>query len=408
VDIKGASMRINKSLKIPVMIFTFILLCVIWAFAVDEKEVPGKDEKITEEDTIRAVEIKIGDEGIYIRTESGKEYRFKKGEITDLETTLKIRLPSTPLPPLEPGRVRLPKGSSVYTRIVKNDIVKAGSDIVIEEDELVEGDVTGLGADVTVEGKVEGSVVAVGGDIIVTSTGEIEKDATSVGGYIRKQPGGVIRGEVVEVDFMPRDMLRMPFRPGVPRGFPFMVGIFKILFLLFMGLVVFSVAPDHVKRVKIKLEKEMLKSGLVGLLGEILILPIFILLIITIIGIPVAILVEPLLIILAGILGYTAASLYIGEKIRENTNIKPQTALLTVFLGIIAVELIPVLAMFIRVAGAPGSGVGLALMICYWFLIYLILTIGFGAVILTRFGIRPKEATAVAEQKPDTNKSTEA
>jgi hypothetical protein len=187
-----------------------------------------------------------------------------------------------------------------------------------------------------------------------------------------------------------------------------MVGIFKVLFLLFIGLIVFSVAPDHVKRVRTKLEKEMLKSGLVGLLGEILILPIFILLIITIIGIPVAILVQPLAILLAAILGYTAVSLYIGEKIKENTNIKPQTALLTVLLGIIAVELISILARIIGVAGAPGSGIGLALMICYWFLIYLILTIGFGAVILTRFGIRPREVKVVAEQKADNNKPIEA
>jgi hypothetical protein len=401
-------MLTNKSFKITVIILAFILLGVIWAFAVDETDVPQRDEQITEEDTIRAVEIKIGDEGIYIRTESGKEYRFRKGEITDLETMLGLKPPYTPLPPLEPGRERLPRGTAVFHRIIRNDIVKAGTDIVIEEDELVEGDVTGLGADVTVEGKVEGSVVAVGGDIIVTSTGEIEKDATSVGGYIRKQPGGLIRGELVEVGFVPRHMLRTPFRPGLPRGFPFMAGIFKVLFLLFIGLIVFSVAPDHVKRVRTKLEKEMLKSGLVGLLGEILILPIFILLIITIIGIPVAILVQPLAILLAAILGYTAVSLYIGERIKENTNIKPQTVLLTVLLGIIAVELIPIFAKIIGVAGAPGSGIGLALMICYWFLIYLILTIGFGAVILTRFGVRPKEVKVTPVQQTDNNKSIEA
>ena len=392
-------MRKNKFFKVPVMIFAFVLWGIAFSFAVDEKEVPEKKEQIAEEDTIKAVEIKIGEEGIYIRTESGRELRFMKGEITDLETTLKIKPPLAPLHPLEPGRERLPRGPAVFNRIIRNDIVKAGSDILVAEDELVEGDVTGLGADVTIEGKVEGSVVAVGGDIIVTSTGEIEEDATSVGGYIRKQPGGVIGGELVEVGFVPRDMLRKPFRSVIPGGFPFMVVIFKVLFLLFIGLVVFSVVPEHVKRVKIKLEKETLKSGLVGLLGEILILPIFILLIITIIGIPVAILVEPLLVLLATILGYTAVSLYIGERIKENTNIKPQTSLLTVLLGIIAIELIPIFARIIGVAGAPGSGIGLALIICYWFLIYLILTFGFGAVILTRFGIRPKEAKVNADKK---------
>jgi hypothetical protein len=180
-----------------------------------------------------------------------------------------------------------------------------------------------------------------------------------------------------------------------------------VLFLLFIGLVVFSVAPKHVTKVKTKLEKEMLKSGLVGFLGEILILPIFVLLLITIIGIPIAILVQPLLILLAILLGYVAASLYIGEKFKENTNIKPQTALMTLLLGIIVVELIPLFARIIGIAGDPGSAVGLILVIIYWALIYLILTIGFGAVILTRFGTRPKEANLAAEQKVD-DKSTTA
>jgi hypothetical protein len=380
-------------LKIPILIFTLILLSIVSTPAQEDKD-------ISEKDTTKAVEIRIGDEGIYIRTESGEEYRYKKGEIPDIKTTITIS-------PGEEEQITFRKKLLVSPVIIKNDVVKAGTDIVVEEDELVKGDVTGLGADVTIRGKVDGSVVAVGGDIIVTSTGEIEEDATSVGGDVRKEAGGMIGGEVVEVGFVPREMLRMPFRSTVPRGFPFMFIFFKVLFLLFIGLVVFSVVPDHVNRVKVKLEKEMLKSGLVGFLGEILILPVFILLIITIIGIPVAILVEPLLILLAVLLGYTAVSLYIGEKFKENTNIKPKTPLMTVLLGIIVVELIPIFARIIGVAGEPGSAVGLVFVIIYWALIYLILTIGLGAVILTRFGVRPKEAKVAPEQK-EVNDTTPA
>jgi hypothetical protein len=386
-------MRRRYYLKIPILIFILIFLSIVSTPAQEDKD-------ISEKDTTKAVEIRIGDEGIYIRTETGEEYRYKKGEIPDIKTTITIS-------PGEEERITFRKKLLVSPVIIKNDIVKAGTDIVVEEDELVKGDVTGLGADVTIRGKVDGSVVAVGGDIIVTSTGEIEEDATSVGGDVRKEAGGVIGGEVVEVGFVPREMLRMPFRTTVPRGFPFMFIFFKVLFLLFIGLVVFSVVPDHVNRVKVKLEKEMLKSGLVGFLGEILILPIFILLIITVIGIPVAILVEPLLILLAVLLGYTAVSLYIGEKFKENTNIKPKTPLMTVLLGIIVVELIPIFARIIGVAGEPGSAVGLVFVIIYWALIYLILTIGFGAVILTRFGVRPKEAKVAPEQK-ESNDTTPA
>jgi hypothetical protein len=400
-------MHIKNCRKIPVLILVFLVLSMALAFAVDEERVAEEEEPISKIDTVRAVEIRIGDEGIYIRTETGQELRYRKGDIPDVDLELEA-VPLLPaLPPVERTRIRMPRVPSLFTEIVRNDIVKAGSDIVVEENELVKGDVTALGGDVTIRGKVDGSVVAVGGDIMVTPTGEIEKDATSIGGDIRKEAGGLIRGQVVEVGFVPRDILRMPFRPVILRpgfsgGFALSALIFKILLLLFIGLVVFSVAPGHVGKVKAKLEKEMLKSGLVGFLGEVLILPIFVLLLITIIGIPVALLVQPLLILLAVVVGYTAASLYIGEKVKENTNIKPRTALLTLLLGIIVIELIPVVALLIGAAGGPGSAVRFILSLIYWALIYLILTIGFGAVILTRFGTRPKEVEVVAEAKKST------
>jgi len=388
--------------RVPVLVLIFVVLSLVTAFAVDEKQVEEGEEQKPEADTIKAVEIRIGDDGIYIRTETGQELRYRKGDIPDVDLDLEA-LPLLPaLPPVERTRIRVPREPSLFTTIRRNDVVRAGSDIEIREDELVEGDVTALGGDVEVRGKVDGSVVALGGDIIVSSTGEIQKDATSIGGHIRKESGGVIRGQVVEVGFVPRDVLRMPFRPfilrpGPPRGLAFGAAIFKILILLFIGLVVYSVAPAHVGKVKTKFEKETLKSGLVGFLGEILILPIFILLLITIIGIPVAILVQPLLVLLAVFLGYAAASLYIGEKVKQSTNIKPRTPLATLLLGIIAIELLPVVALIVGAAGGPAHAVRFTLVVIYWCLIYLILTIGFGAVILTRFGTRPREAKVAAE-----------
>ncbi len=393
-------MPMKNRVKISVLVLIFLTLSAVSTFAVDEAQVSEEEERMSKEDTTRAIEIRIGDEGIYIRKETGEEYRYKKGEIPDFDMELKVRPRSVPKAPLPPELLRRARKKALaFTTIVRHDIVKGGSDIVVEENELVKGDVTALGGDVTVKGKVEGSVVAVGGDIIVTSTGEIEKDATSVGGGVRRLPGGVIRGQDVGIGFFPRDIMRIPFRSHHRVGLPIAAGIVKILFVLFMGLVVFSVAPNNVTKVKTKLEKEMLKSGLVGFVAEILILPLFVVLLITIIGIPVAILVEPLAILLAMLLGYIAASLYIGEKVKENTNIKPQTPLLTVLLGIILVELIPVVALLMGVAGPPGHAFRLVLMIIYWTLLYLIFTIGFGAVILTRFGMRPKEAKVVVEQK---------
>jgi len=132
------------------------------------------------------------------------------------------------------------------------------------------------------------------------------------------------------------------------------------------------------------------------------------LLLITIIGIPVAILIEPIVVLVAFILGYTAVSLFIGEKLKQTTNIKPSTPLLTLFAGILAVELIPLVGRILGLAGGPIVTLTWILMVCYWVIIYVILTAGFGGVILSRFGTRPKPAPITPTQAPTNNKPENA
>ncbi len=334
---------------------------------------------MTPNDTLKAIEIEIGDDGIILVTPEGKKYKYKA------EVTEKVILKEEILPAKEKKEKRL--------SLIQKDIVKVRVDIIIDEDQEIEGDVTALGGDVVVKGVVDGSVVALGGDILVTSTGIIEEDATSVGGEVKIEPGGIIKGERVSLKGKIPGISFFPYllQPKVVlRGFGIVTKIVKILLLLFLGMIIFSVVPRNVGKIKDKVEKEFLKSILVGLLAWVLFLPVFVLLLITIIGIPLAILL-PLVVIVALLLGYTSVSLYVGEKIKQNTNIKPQTPLLTVFLGIIAVELISIIG---RLTGIFGEGLlplyGIFTFI-YWVTIFIILTTGLGSVILTRFGTKPKE-----------------
>jgi len=344
---------------------------------------PGKifceEKKITPNDTLKAIETETGDDEIILVTPEGKEYKYKA------EVTEKVILKEEILSAKEKKEKKL--------SLIQKDIVKVRVDIIIDEDQEIEGDVTALGGDVVVKGVVDGSVVALGGDILVTSTGIIEEDATSVGGEVKIEPGGIIKGERVALKGKIPGISFFPYllQPKVVlRGFGIVTKIVKILLLLFLGMIVFSVVPRNVGKIKDKVEKEFLKSILVGLLAWVLFLPAFVLLLITIIGIPLAILL-PLVVIVALLLGYTSVSLYVGEKIKQNTNIKPQTPLLTVFLGIIAVELISIIG---RLTGIFGEGLlplyGIFTFI-YWVTIFIILTAGLGSVVLTRFGTRPKE-----------------
>ncbi|MDP2960764.1 MAG: hypothetical protein Q8N71_05005 [candidate division Zixibacteria bacterium] len=386
-------MKRIKNLSVLLILLLFLSLYAnLW----------GADPKKTTPDTTgqKITQIKIGDEGITIKTQEGKEVKEKPGEIILGKEGIKITTSDTKETTATQIKIELPKHTTVV-ELNGGDLVKFGKDITIEEGEKVTGDVVAIGGNVRVKGLVEGDVVSIGGNIFVSSTGIIEKDATSVGGNVIRDPGAIIKGETVGLSFLPLRFLG--FRSGsyFNRGIGFLFSIFKILFLFFLGIVVLALVPKNVQKVKDKITKNPWQSVLIGFLGEILILPAFILLIITIIGIPVAILILPLAILLAMLLGYTSVSLIVGEKLKQNTNLKPQTQMLTLVLGILTVEFISLFASFLRIFWGFFSPFALIFAILGALITYVVLTIGFGGAILTLLGTRPKDKPIPVTSVPD-------
>ncbi|MFQ6032671.1 MAG: hypothetical protein ACE5K2_07095 [Candidatus Zixiibacteriota bacterium] len=416
----------NPFKKISIIALILLLSAVVFVFGQTQTEPESKKEK-TKSDTAeiqedklpsKAVEIRIDQEGIYIRTEEGKELEVGEKEteegiiideegikIGDLDIDLK-QLKNLEIPHMELPSIK--KSKKVY--IISHDIVKMGRDIVVEEYEEVDGDVVAVGGDVTVEGTVTGDVVAVGGDIFVASDGVIERDAVSIGGDVEKEPGAVIRGERVGISCLTGlpfiHMVRFAPFLGSFQGLALFARIVRIMIFLFLGIVVISIVPKNVAKVKDRIRQDLLKSALVGFAAEILILPIFILLIVTIIGIPVALLVEPLLILVALILGYTGVSYFIGEKLRESTSLKPETPMMTLVIGILAVESVLLLARFVGLFEHFLFAFSLILTLIGWMIWYVAITVGFGASILTRLGTRPKEVKSVEAPTKPSNSTT--
>ncbi len=318
-------------------------------------------------------------------------------------------------PAVRPPRVKV--SPRPYT--TSEGVFKFGNDVVVEEDEEVEGNVVALGGNIQIKGSVTGDVVAIGGDVDVFSTGMVEGDAVSIGGHVIKRGQAVVRGEKVSIGFLSGPRFKFPFMNTVPPfmfshfqipAWAFFVRIFKILFFIFLGIVVISILPKNVTKVKEKVKHDFLKSGLVGLAAEILAIPIFLLLIITIIGIPVALLVQPLLILAALILGYTGTCLFIGEKLQEQTSLKPETKIMILVIGILAVELVPLAARVLGIFGGPFSPLALIITLIGWIIGYVVITVGLGASILTRLGTRPRDLTPAAAvvktSKTDTNEKS--
>jgi len=145
-------------------------------------------------------------------------------------------------------------------------------------------------------------------------------------------------------------------------------------------------------------------------LAQILILPIFILLIITIIGIPLALLLEPILILIALVLGYTGVCMFIGEKIKQHTSLRPDTRIMVLIIGILAVELVPLIARMVGFFGCVLSPLTWIITIIGWLIGYVVITVGFGAAVMSRLGTRPKDTVPVPNEAnlPETNLGTQA
>jgi hypothetical protein len=77
---------------------------------------------------------------------------------------------------------------------VESDADAFSGDKVIEESEVIHGNMVVKGGDLTLYGKVDGDVLVVGGDLRVKSKGRITGNARVINGSIYKESGAVIEG----------------------------------------------------------------------------------------------------------------------------------------------------------------------------------------------------------------------
>lgn len=360
------------------------------ATPVEPVTAPGKVPR----DSIYARDIRIDAGGIVITDRDGRLIRL------DVDRFI------PPDPPRwdEPGR-ELKRQS---------DIVHIFADVLtIERDQIVNGDVVCMfGGHVDVFGRVEGSVVSIFGTINVEGT--VRGDAVAPLGAVRVGPNGLVEGDVVASRIekepgghiagvrnqLPLNLFGSRWADRPPYwGQATLTALvtFKILFAVFLVLLAHALAAHNVARVKNKIQLTFFKSFFMGVAIQVLSLPVVLLLVVTIIGIPVAVFLLPLLGVAAVVLSLAAFGLWVGELINQNTTVRLDTGLsrtLTGFLALQSVWLIPIVALWgsqvegvgesLRVIGIVSLGLGAVM----W---YVIVTTGLGAVLLTRFGTRPKE-----------------
>jgi cytoskeletal protein CcmA (bactofilin family) len=290
------------------------------------------------------------------------------------------------------GRVIL---AGAYTlesgNTLDGDLVVIGGSAVIEKGAKVIGDTVVVGGSLVVDGEVTGDVALVGGAVTLGEESHIYGNLATVGAVLTRAEGAQVDGEI----FNTATSWKSPEEPLMPQvvtpitppvwfdthpfwsiasvfGQAVAMGVLAMLALLFL-------AP-HAQRVGQAIVGQPFIAGSLGLLTLFLTPLALVLLILTLVLIPVA-LVAIMALVLAAVFGWIALGLEIGQRLTAAIRQQWHPSLaagLGTFLMTLVVN-------------------SLGLIACVgWLAPSLVVILGLGGVIMTRFGARPAEAPAAA------------
>lgn len=312
-----------------------------------------------------------------------------------------------PAAPVPPAPAEAPQATPVVDRGDRSERAGEGErvgtgPVVVEPGQVVERAVS-FGGTVTVgEGAVvEEDAIAFGGDVVLEAGALVEGDAVSFGGQVRKAPGAMVEGkevamgapglgvvakqlkhvkpEPVEED-SPRSGIRLRWpHSGALSGF-----LLRFALLFGLGFLFSMFVPSRMRQLEREVKQAAVRCGLTGLVGGFLLLPLTVLLVVTIIGIPFAL----ALWVFTGLgiaMGVAAVASEVGLRVPVLRARKTQAAVLALgLLVLLGVAQIPVLGPIVMTT---------------------VTAIALGAIIRTRFGQRnrgipepdpfPSEPTAV-------------
>ncbi len=272
-------------------------------------------------------------------------------------------------------------GEEKQKKIERKGIVEFGGDVLIGRNEIIMGDVVLFGGNAKIYGEVEGGVVSVFGDVHLASTSEIHEEVVCLWGNMKTEEGARIHGE--SVIFNLGNLFKNSSGKMSPLSTIFIIRVLRFILLLLFVWIITIAFPKQVHRIQTCLSKEYAKSLIFGFIGLFLLPVIFLVLLATIIGIPVAILALPLITLAAFILGFTGFVLLLSNLLTSGRDVQITSTFLLVAIGVFILELPQLLSkLFIWISPTLGS-VTLIFGILVFFAAWVP---GFGAVIMTKFG----------------------
>lgn len=273
------------------------------------------------------------------------------------------------------------------TRIIEGNIVKVGDDLLVAEDEDVRGNVVLISGSAEIMGRVDGDVVVVFGDLRLAPHSEVTGKVVTVGGRLDQEKGAEV-SDVVVIDPLgsrrgwgPSFLLDQGWN-----GFLACQGIFLVW--LAVALVAAVAAPAQRFRYVVDgLGRQPASAAGVGVMvamgGHVVVGVLAAILVLTVIGLPLALLLA-LTMLIVGAIAVAVVAAYVGESVCRRAAGCP-SRWMAVLVGMFILHITSFLGGLLgQIDGLSGLAIGLTALGAM--LKLLAYAAGLGALTLSRFG----------------------
>jgi len=272
-------------------------------------------------------------------------------------------------------------------------VVRMFSDIDVDSTDTIDGSVVSLFGNATVRGHVNGDVVAVIGSVKLEPGAVVDGDAVAVGGKLDQPYGATVHGESVSLAFF-------PVWPGVPplRAISLTLLVCWILAML-LGAVLALLAPGRIRRVAATISERTGASLLLGFFLPPLAVLAAVLLSITLIGIPLAVLL-PLVYLAVLWIGAVTSSYLLGQRFLGR-DAGEGNVFLPALLGSLTVAVMFGAGALLAGPSTSLGTLGLLFPVLGLLLATVLAIVGSGAAVLSGFGQNPPDAAAAVVPPPE-------
>jgi hypothetical protein len=289
------------------------------------------------------------------------------------------------------------KGGSSFAQ--ERPVILIGDDETVSASDSIRTEIVVIFGDVTVEGYVKGDVYVIPGNLTIREGGSIEGKIVCLGDVIF-EPGSHVWGDIEGFNMITPDTSDVYSFTGSFKEIEFNLADFKffgppamLAMIIFLAIIISGVAaitavlPKPVARVRQQVEVGFIRCFLVGVLLLLALFPLWILIMVTIIGFPIALLVYPFLIVGAFALGAIGVSQYAGFELGRRTTLKYSGHMRTTFAGVILLSSPLILAAFFSFINM--TAIAWPLQIANLAVQFVMFSTGLGAIFFSRFGTRP-------------------